>query len=190
MKGMVRTMRTLLFLAQLPDLASCDPEDLRLGAGYKREHKDIIKIRHIVSNLGLLKKTPCSAVFYPPANAGNLAPKLLTLPECKEKLKEMHEEFLAYDGLVEALLGKNPMNEFAKKGENMGLVAQVSIRFTCMMHYLRNVHTLIMHAPQVYLLFCATIPNPARLHFVLAKMVHRSEKRRPCTRCKVTYSVP
>ena len=106
---MVRTMRTLLFLAQLPDLASCDPDDLRLGAGYKREHKDIIKIRHIASNLDLLKKTPCSAVFYPPANAGNLAPKLLTLPECKEKLKEMHDEFLAYDGLVAALLGKPPM---------------------------------------------------------------------------------
>ena len=101
MKDMVRTVRTLLFLTQLPDL--------RLGAGYKREHKDIIKIRHIASNLDLLKKTPCSAVFYPPANAGNLAPKLLTLPECKEKLKEMHDEFLAYDGLVAALLGKPPM---------------------------------------------------------------------------------
>ena len=32
-----------------------------------------------------------------------------------------------------------------------------------------------MHEPQVYLLFCATIPNPARLHFVLANMAHRSE---------------
>ena len=30
---MVRTMRTWLFLAQLPDLSNCDPDDLRLGAG-------------------------------------------------------------------------------------------------------------------------------------------------------------
>ena len=63
----------------------------------------------------------------------------------------------------------------------MALVAQVSILFTYMMQDLLNpitvhyVHTLIMHAPQVYLLFCATIPHPARLHFVLANMAHRSE---------------
>ena len=33
-----------------------------------------------------------------------------------------------------------------------------------------------MHTPQVYLVFCATIPNPARLHFVLEKMVTRSDE--------------
>lgn len=38
----------------------------------------------------------------------------------------MHSEFEAYDGLVAALLGETPMNDFAKKGDNMGLVAQVS----------------------------------------------------------------
>lgn len=127
---LMRTMRGWITLANMEDLSECRSDLLRLGAGYKNTSWDLDRIRHIALNLDLLKKTPCSAAFYPPApsskNGGSIAPKLASLAECQKKATEMHSEFEAYDGLVAALLGETPMNDFAKKGDNMGLVAQVS----------------------------------------------------------------
>ena len=42
-----------------------------------------------------------------------------------------------------------------------------------------------MHTPQVYLVFCATIPNPARLYFVLEMMVTRSTPSWPRVKLRV-----
>jgi hypothetical protein len=123
---LMRTMRNLLTLAQLPDLQTCSPDNLLLGAGYKKDHLDLVRIRHIAVQLDQLKRGPCSGVFYPAPDSDNPAPSLRPLEECQRKLLEMHEAFSAYDGLVAALLGKTPMNTFAKQGENMALVAQVS----------------------------------------------------------------
>ena len=122
---LMRTMRNWLLFAQLPDLETCSPDNLRLGAGYKKDQHDLVRIRHIALQLDQLKRGPCSGVFYPPPSSDNPAPSLRPLEECQSKLVEMHEAFSAYDGLVAALLGKTPMNTFAKEGENMALVAQV-----------------------------------------------------------------
>ena len=135
---LMRTMRNWLLFAQLPDLETCSPDNLRLGAGYKKDQHDLVRIRHIALQLDQLKRGPCSGVFYPPPNADNPAPSLRPLGECQRKLVEMHEAAIFCLRWTRRCAPRQDTNEHIRKRRRKHGIGSSGIQSV-------NIHDVIIH---------------------------------------------
>ena len=124
---MGRVMKILVVNSRSPNLATMDPKQLELGAGYKNKTDDIDLIRCTVGNLSLLKKEHPSEAFFSYTDGGIAT--LRTPEEFHAKCDEMFASYTDHDLLQKALMGDTPMTEFAS-GDTLALAAQVRVYIT------------------------------------------------------------